>query len=201
MAKQPGLGETSPLDTLAQAIIQMEGSMNPGSINMSMVTQYGLWNVGHLVWAGQTGAQKLWMKDRNWAAWPSYDAAYAGLVRDLKAKARVGHTIRTGMEKYAPPSENNTERYIAFVSQQTGYPDSTPLSALVAADPGGQVAPPFGNTGTEDLSPTESPNWLTDFLPDSAALSDLGINPTLLVLALGLGAAVLLTKVTRPRYA
>lgn len=118
--------------------------MLPNSVNMGMVREYGKWNVGHLVWAGQIGATKLWYKDRDWAAWPTQADAYAGLVRDLQAKARKGMTMAQAFTAYAPPSENNTAAYIAFIESRTGYPASTPLSSVLAGSPvGGSVAPPF----------------------------------------------------------
>lgn len=188
-------GAGSGIDTVAQAVIQMEGSMLPNSVNMSMVRKHGLWNVGHLIWAGQIGAQKVWMGDRNWAGWPSQAEAYAGLVRDLGAKARAGYTIRQAFEKYAPPSENNTEVYIAHISAATGYPDSAPLSSVISGSPaGGTVAPPFpGNVDVDTSLPADESIVVADVL-------DLdNMDPMLLTIALGLGAALALSALSGPR--
>ena len=169
--------------------------MLPNSINMAMVRQFGLWNVGHLIWAGQIGAQKVWMKDRNWAGWPSQPEAYAGLVRDLAAKARQGYTIEQAFKIYAPPSENDTGAYIAHISSATGYPSSTPLSSVIAGSPaGGTVSPPFpGNTDVDTSLPADE-----SIVADEASI--LGdMDPTLLTIALGLGAALALSTLVRPR--
>jgi len=195
MANETFGGIGSGIDTVAQAVIQMEGSMLPNSINMSMVRQYGLWNVGHLIWAGQIGAQKVWLKDRYWAGWPSQSEAYAGLVRDLSAKARAGYTIEQAFRIYAPPSENDTGAYIAHISASTGYPSSTPLASVISGSPaGGSVAPPFpGNVDTY-LPADESDS--TSYA-DSLGLGE--VDPTLLTIALGLGAALALSTLVRPR--
>jgi hypothetical protein len=127
------------IDKLVAAVIEMEGSMLPNSINMNMVRNYGRWNVGHLVWAGQRGATPIYIKDRNWASWSSQAEATAGLQRDLLAKASRGMSIRAAFEAYAPAFENDTENYIAWVSAKTGYPPDTPLSTVIAG--GGPASP------------------------------------------------------------
>jgi hypothetical protein len=132
------------LNPIADAIVRMEGADDPRSVNMRMVREFGLWNVGHLIWyepGGQYGATKVMIGGRAWAGWPSREDAYAGLLRDLAAKARRGLTIEQAMYKYAPPSENKTEEYIEFIAQQTGYPRTTPLRSILA----GTVSPVTGN--------------------------------------------------------
>lgn len=107
---------------LADAIIQQEGAFDPRSVNMRMVTQQGLWNVGHLSWASQRGAVPVNIGGRLWAGWPTYEDAYDGLLRQLRAYANQGLTLEQMIYKYAPPKENPTESYIAFVSSRTGIP-------------------------------------------------------------------------------
>lgn len=196
MANETFGGTGSGIDTVAQAVITQEGSMLPNSVNMAMVRQFGLWNVGHLVWAGQYGAQKIWLKDRYWAGWPSQSEAYAGLIRDLQAKARAGYTIEQAFRIYAPPSENNTGVYIAGITAATGYPASTPLASVIAGSPaGGTVTPPFpGNVDVDTSLPAEP----SVSYADSLGLGD--ADPMLLTVALGLGAALALVSLTKPRY-
>ena len=136
------------LNPIADAVVRMEGADSPRSVNMHMVRKYGLWNVGHLIWAGQYGATKVWIGDRDWAGWPSRDDAYAGLLRDLAAKARRGLTIEQAFYKYAPPSENNTEQYITYLTQQTGWPRTTPLRSILA----GTVTPVTGNAPADSVA-------------------------------------------------
>jgi hypothetical protein len=107
---------------LADAIIQQEGAFDQRSVNMRMVTQQGLWNVGHLVWASQRGAVPVSIGGRLWAGWPTYEDSYDGLLRQLRAYANQGLTLEQMIYKYAPPKENLTESYIAFVGSRTGIP-------------------------------------------------------------------------------
>jgi hypothetical protein len=116
---------------LADAIIRMEGSMLPGSVNMTMVAQHGLWDLGHLVWAGQKNAVPVVINGRAWAGWPTYDEAYAGLIRQIQLDVSRGMTLSQFIAKYAPSSENNTAVYIANVSAWTGIPPDARLSDVL----------------------------------------------------------------------
>ncbi len=127
------------LRDLAEAIIGKEGSMLPNSVNMRMVREHGLWNVGHLVWAGQRGAVPVNINGRLWAGWPSYEESFEGLMRQIRLDASRGLTLEQFIYKYAPPTENDTERYIADVSMWTGIPPGVPLSSL----PEGEGVPLF----------------------------------------------------------
>lgn len=109
-------------EQIAEVIIEQEGSMLPGSVNMTMVSRYGYWNVGHLVWAGQRGAVPVRIGSRTWAGWPTYEEAYAGLVRQIRLDASRGMTLSQFVSKYAPAYENRTDDYIAYVSSRTGIP-------------------------------------------------------------------------------
>jgi len=113
---------------LADAIIQQEGAFDPRSVNMRMVTQQGLWNVGHLTWASQRGAVPVNIGGRLWAGWPTYEDSYDGLLRQLRSYANQGLTLEQMIYRYAPPEENPTESYIAFVSSRTGIPRDGKLS-------------------------------------------------------------------------
>jgi hypothetical protein len=90
----------------------------------------------------------VWIGDRYWAGWPTRDDAYAGLLRDLAAKARRGLTIEQAMKKYAPPKENNTEAYIQYLVDQTGWPRTTPLRSILA----GTITPITGNAPADSVS-------------------------------------------------
>jgi hypothetical protein len=141
------------LNPIADAIVKMEGADLPNSINMHMVRDYGLWNVGHIVWANQYGATKVWIGDRWWAGWPTREDSYAGLLRDLSAKARAGMTIGEAMYKYAPSKENNTENYIQYISQQTGWSRDTPLASILD----GTVVPAGNSPASgQDTPPTDN---------------------------------------------
>lgn len=190
------------IDKLVAAVIEIEGSLLPNSINMNMVRNYGRWNVGHLTWAGQRGATPIYIKDRNWASWSTKEDAIAGLQRDLMAKAREGYSIRKAFSIYAPAFENNTANYIAFVSNRVGYPPDTPLNTVIAgggsASPlpsgtvvagsgGGALVPTPFNPGSYggDIDYTGSGTYNTDGTPDTG---DNGM----VIAAVVAGAAILL---------
>jgi hypothetical protein len=118
---------------LADAVIRMEGSMSqPNSINQRMVREYGLWNVGHLVWANQRGALPVNIGGRLWAGWPTYEEAYEGLLRQLRLDISRGLTLEEFTRKYAPAADNNNPGlYAANVSAWTGIPLGVPLNAVV----------------------------------------------------------------------
>lgn len=150
------------LRDLADAIIRQEGSMLPNSVNMRMVREHGLWNVGHLVWAGQRGAVPVNIGGRLWAGWPSYDEAYEGLMRQIRLDASRGLTLQQFIAKYAPETENQTATYIANVSAWTGIPPDMQLAALpgtgaspsplIYAELDYQAGDEFGATETAGIS-------------------------------------------------
>lgn len=133
-------------EDVVQAFIRMEGSDLPSSINQKMVAQFGKWDVGHLVYAGQAGATPIWINDRNWAGWNSREESVEGLRRDLKAKAAAGMTLAKAISVYAPASENQTQTYINNVSQWSGWPPDTPLSVIVAGGSPDPTRPPAPST-------------------------------------------------------
>lgn len=136
-------------EDVVQAFIRMEGSDLANSINQTMVRNFGKWDVGHLVYAGQAGATPIWINDRNWAGWNSREESVEGLRRDLKAKANKGMTLAQAIAVYAPASENQTQTYITNVSQWSGWPPDTPLSTIVAGGSPDPMSPP--------AQPTQAP--------------------------------------------
>jgi len=174
---------TNPLDTIVSAIMQMEGGSMPNSVNQHMVRDYGLWNEGHLTFMGQAGATAVKFPGNNhtWAGWRTREESITAIGNDILAKARVGKTIRLAIEDYAPKFENNTEQYIAWISQAVGYPDSTPLTTVLAG--GGAIDP-------DALTPT--PSW-SDYLRDITTL-----DATTLSLMAGAG-VVLVLILTKPK--
>jgi hypothetical protein len=117
----------------ADAVIRMEGSMSdPRSVNQRMVREYGLWNVGHISWAHQPGAVPVNIGGRLWAGWPTYEAAYEGLLRQLRKDISRGFTLEQFTEKYAPKKDgNNPEQYARNVSIWAGIPLGVPLKNVV----------------------------------------------------------------------
>lgn len=118
------------LESITQAILKMEGGDNPKSINAQMIARYGVYNPGHLTWAGQKGAIPVTLGDRRWAGWPTYAEGVEGIRRDVAAKIRRGDTLEHLIGCYAPPNENNTLAYIAFVAKEAGIPTDKPIKEI-----------------------------------------------------------------------
>ena len=139
------------IDDIAYAIMNQEGSVylnslqpKPGSVNYTMVTTKGLWNVGHINWANQNGAiaVKLSAGGREWAGWPTFQQAYAGLIHQIKLDAGRGDTISSFVSGYAPSADNNNES--AYVKGMVAYlkvPASTKLSDIIGGVPTSNPTP------------------------------------------------------------
>lgn len=183
------------IHSLANAIIRMEGSDQPNSVNQRMVREFGRWNVGHLVWAGQTNAVPVYIAGRNWAGWPSREASYEGLLRQIRLDASRGLTLEQFISKYAPPNENQTGTYIANMESWVGVPRTTLLSALTSGSP--QTPAPstpapsspqpayaaWAGTWTEDLAQTLNTSLGTGLTGNQALAALAGATVLILVIA------------------
>lgn len=79
-------------------------------------------------WKGQTGAYKGFCKFEN------TDYSIRAGVKILRSYNKRGiKTIQDIIKEFAPPSENNTEQYIASVCKWTGYTPQMELSSPVIA--------------------------------------------------------------------
>jgi hypothetical protein len=113
--------------TILEAIARMEGfyvigsrpqrNNNPGDI------EYGRFSVAH----GATGS------DGRFAVFPSPDAGFRAMAALLSAPAYAGLTVGQALDKWAPPIENNTNAYTAFVCKAVGCTPDTPLAGLLNA--------------------------------------------------------------------
>lgn len=125
---------------LAGKIQKLEGWF-PGSLS------YRQNNPGNLVYIGQAGAV---MGERGKAKFASYAAGEAELVRQVKLDASRGLTVEQFIYKYAPPFENDTEKYIRDLEQEMGISRGQTLDSIggVANDGGIFTIPIFGATAT-----------------------------------------------------
>lgn len=108
--------------TFIEAIARMEGwgvagdlptrNNNPGNIDNGRFAQ------AHGAEAGTVG---------RFAHFPTPEAGFAAL-RELLAVGYVGLTVEAALNKYAPPVENNTCRYVGCVCQWTGLTPDTILT-------------------------------------------------------------------------
>jgi hypothetical protein len=120
-----------PSRVLARAMARMEGADDPRSVNQRLIREHKRWNQGHLVWAGQRNATGIHVGDRMWAAWPTEEDGWQGLMRQIRLDAGRGHTLESFVQKFAPRFENNTARYVANVATWTGIEPDALLSAAL----------------------------------------------------------------------
>lgn len=190
------------IHTLANAIIRMEGSDDPKSINQQMVRKFNRWNVGHLTWANQRGAVPVYLGDRNWAGWPTREASYEGLLFQIRLDASRGQTLEQFIEKYAPPKENLTETYIQNVSKWTGIGRKDTLASAIGGQPStptsGSPASP-GSTGApqQPVYTGWAGTWTEELAQGLNETLGTGLSHNQALLALG-GAALLLLLVATP---
>ena len=79
---------------------------------------------GYCPWKGQTGTNKGFCVFLNW--FYGYRAALVLLTRTYFRKLGL-NTIEKIVNRWAPPTENDTENYIRLVSQQMGVKRDQPL--------------------------------------------------------------------------
>jgi hypothetical protein len=126
------------LDDLAGLIARMEGYYVPGTIAQ---TNH---NPGNLRYAGQTGAIG---QNKGYAVFASDDAGWAALNRQLELNASRGDTLEQFINRYAPPSENDTTNYLQYLVKGLGVGASTLLSQL-----SGQTEPaPYPESGEQAI--------------------------------------------------
>ena len=108
--------------TFMQAIARIEGygiaNVHPTRDNNPGDIIAGNFTLQH----GQEGV------DGRFAVFPNADEGYAAL-RALLQKHYAGLTVAQAINKYAPPSENNTNNYIQSVCASTGLTPSTILTS------------------------------------------------------------------------
>ena len=84
-------------------------------------------NPGNLRFVGQKGATQ---GEGGFARFSSPEAGYKALQAQIKLDASRGHTLQSFINKYAPPSENNTSQYLSQISQKLGLKPNTKISTI-----------------------------------------------------------------------
>lgn len=84
-------------------------------------------NPGNLRFAGQPGATQ---GEGGFARFPSPQAGYEALKRQIALDAGRGHTLEGFIKKYAPPNENDTDLYIEQMVKATGASRKTPVKNI-----------------------------------------------------------------------
>lgn len=77
---------------------------------------------------GQIGEAK------NFAIFPDVATGKQAMVAQLQRPLYANKTLAEAISTYAPKSENDTDRYIKFVSQRSGIDPKTKLSSLSSAE-------------------------------------------------------------------
>lgn len=81
-------------------------------------------NPGNLRYVGQSGASK---GEGGFAKFESVKAGYEALKKQIQLDAGRGHTLSSFIEKFAPPTENDTVSYIKTLQDALDVTAETPL--------------------------------------------------------------------------
>lgn len=84
-------------------------------------------NPGNLRFVGQSGAIP---GEGGFASFPSMEAGYNALKKQIALDSRRGLTLGQYIAKFAPPNENDTATYIAQAAKSVGATPDTPLSQI-----------------------------------------------------------------------
>lgn len=84
-------------------------------------------NPGNLRFAGQEGATE---GEGGFAKFATADAGVKALENQIKLDAKRGHTLESFVYKYAPPSENDTKKYLADIETATSSTAETPIAQI-----------------------------------------------------------------------
>lgn len=101
-------------------------------------------NPGNLRFVGQAGAEP---GEKGFARFESPMAGFVALVRQVELDQSRGYTLDQFMNKYAPPSENNTAAYVAQMEKWLGINRNDPISNVSAIELAKKLARYESNTG------------------------------------------------------
>ena len=173
------------ISDLINAIVKIEGGDSPNSVNAKIIAQYGLYNPGHLMYAKQPGAVPVKIGNRTWAGFPTYQTGLDAIGRQINLDASRGHTLETFIGKYAPSNENNTNSYLAMVTNWLGLDKTARLSDIV------------GGNGTDTIiaqSVDDATKYLNDLVSMDGSMGDGNKTALLLVAVIGIAAVVALAS-------
>ena len=84
-------------------------------------------NPGNLRFVGQPGAVN---GEKGFAKFQTPEAGLAAMKTLLTKYSSSGHTLASMINKYAPPSENDTNTYVSQMAKALGVDPNTPLSKI-----------------------------------------------------------------------
>lgn len=112
------------MSKLAEAIARFEGYGRPGAIPTVRHNPGDLRHSLHSSHEG-IGPNDIGIIDNDADGWSDLD-------RQLRLYASRGLTLAQAIHEFAPPTENDTDRYLKFVCEQTGHSPDTPLTEVLA---------------------------------------------------------------------
>ena len=111
------------MSKLARLIASEEGFGIPGSQPTRKLNPGDLRHAPHTSHDGE-GSNDIGIE-------PSVDDGWLDLERQLQLFAQRGMSLRDAIYAFAPPSENNSEKYLEFIAQGLGVsPDTSVTEAL-----------------------------------------------------------------------
>lgn len=72
--------------------------------------------------------------DDAFAIFPDYKTGFDAIVTLLRSPSYTNLSLRDAVFRYAPPNENDSEQYLAFLERETGVQGNIVLSSLAVAD-------------------------------------------------------------------
>ena len=128
------MGQISPADYSSTDFGNMNGLMKPTpqlqlKIEIPKTSKLSFINnnPANLRFAGQIGASK---GEGGFAKFNSPQEGLNALVDQIKLDAGRGHTLSTFINKFAPPTENDTKLYIQQAMEALGVSKDTPISQI-----------------------------------------------------------------------
>ncbi len=154
---------------IANAMAQIEGWNVPNSLAQRNN------NPLNLRFVGQPGAT---LGKGGFAKFTSADAGFQAGENQISLDASRGLDVASFINKFAPPSENNTSNYISMFTSMLGVNASDKLSSLISSD---------GVVSAANSSDSILPASASDII-DSLGLTQLELDPT----TLGIAAAIVI---------
>ena len=133
------------VQVLADAIQKKEGWF-PGSRSFRNNNPGNIWDG-----IGKGKTARIWpdtpIDDKGFLVFATYAAGRALLERQIQINVDRGATLAALIARWAPPSENDTAKYIADVSKWTGIPADAVLSRYQDGPAPGGSSPPVFSPG------------------------------------------------------
>jgi len=107
-------------------LMNLIGRMEGWGIANSLATKNN--NPGNLRYVGQAGATG--QDSRGFAIFTTPDAGMAALQHQIELDASRDLSVRQFINKYAPPSENDTSNYLSFITNGLGVGADDPLTDI-----------------------------------------------------------------------